>query len=76
MPAAIVKTRQAWLNQAKAANDACQASGAKDLNEFAELDHNNFCLLIEAFHALRAPISKELMDKAQMRPVDEVLGLP
>jgi len=81
MPAVIIKTKQAWLDQANKANEAMQARMEKlgkpiTLNEFAETDYEQFCLLIEAMHALGAKVSQELMNKAQMRPVDEVLGLP
>jgi hypothetical protein len=67
----IVRSREAVLAQARRANDALQASSAKNLNEFADVNYEQFCLLIEALHTLGATISQDLLDRAQMRPIDE-----
>ncbi|MFA5216896.1 hypothetical protein [Sulfuricurvum sp.] len=72
--AMIVKTYEAWLNQAKDAQKKLEECGAKNLNEFNEKDHQNFCKLIEALYALKVPIDQDLMQKAEMRPVDELFS--
>lgn len=47
------------------------------LEELNQVDHRDFCLLIEALHALAPltgrPISQELLDLAEMHPVGDVL---
>ena len=71
----ICKTRGAWIDQAKKANDKMIACDAKTMNEFAERDYENFCRLIEAFYVLGVAIEPELMERAQMRPVSELFGV-
>ena len=72
----IVKPRSVWLEQAEDAMKAMNDCGAKDLNEFHDKDHKQFCLLIEAFVALGAAVDQEMIEKAHLRPVKELLGLP
>ena len=72
----IVKPRSVWLEQARKALGAMEKCGAKDLNEFHDKDHQNFCLMIEALHALGAPVADDMIEKAHLRPVKELLGLP
>jgi len=72
----IVKPRSVWIEQAQKAQKAFEESGAKDLNEFHDNNHEQFCLLIEALHALGVEIAPDLIEKAHLRPLKEILGLP
>jgi hypothetical protein len=72
----IVKPVSEWIRQAKDAMAAMEKSGAKTLDEFYEKDMENFSRLIEAMYALGSTIEPELLRKADLRPVGEVLGLP
>jgi hypothetical protein len=65
----VIAPRGHWVRQARTATEAWQASGVKTLNEFADANYQQFCLLIGALHALGKPISAELMARAQMGPI-------
>jgi hypothetical protein len=73
--AMVVRTREAWINQAKTAQDAWEKSGAPNLRTFAKVNYEQFCKLIEALHALGQKVDAEMMNLAKMRPVDEALEL-
>ena len=79
MPWAIVKPRDAWMQQAKDAWAALapQAPTGAHLRALAAIDHENVARLIEALAALTpGDVSQELQDLAGLRPVGEVLGMP
>ncbi len=79
MPWAIVKPRDAWMQQAKDAWAALapQAPKGAHLRALAAIDHENVARLIEALAALTpGDVSQELQDLAGLRPVGEVLGMP
>jgi len=65
----VCKTREAWLDQARTAVDAMEKSGAKNLRDFAGANYEQFCLLIEAYHALGVAVNDEMMRLAKMRPI-------
>ncbi len=74
----ILRPREAWVEQAREAMQALQMAaeargGHLTLDEFADLDYPSFCLMIEAMHALGARFSSDILERAQMRPVDELL---
>ena len=74
----VVRPREAWVNQAREALQVMQMAaeargGRLTLGEFADLDYPSFCLMIEAMHALGARFSTDILERAQMRPVDELL---
>jgi len=74
--ALIIKSRQAWLDQAKTASKAWQEAGSKNLREFAKDNYEQFCKLIEAYIALNVKVGKEMRDLAKIVPVKDALGLP
>jgi len=79
MPWAIVKPRDAWMQQAKDAWAALapQAPKGAHLRALAAIDHENVARLIEALAALTpGDVSQERQDLAGLRPVGEVLGMP
>jgi len=76
---AIVKPPSAWLAQAKDAWASLepQAPEGAQLRDLAAIDHAHFALLIEALCALTpGQVSQELQDRAGLRPVGEILGMP
>lgn len=70
----LVRPIAGWLRQAREAIAAMDACGVTNPLEFADKDYQQFCRLVEAWHALGQPVSAELMERAQMRPVDEYLA--
>jgi hypothetical protein len=77
--ALIVRSYQDWLEQARAANKAIAAKldgRVATLRECAQIDPEQFGLMIEALVALGEPVSQELQDLAGLKPVNQVLGLP
>lgn len=77
----ITAGREIWLQQAQGAwqrlNEAGKRAGLNEqvtLAQLSGLDHEAFCLLIEALHALGQPLSQELLDRAAVRPVAELFG--
>ncbi len=66
----VIAPREHWVRQARTAMEAWQASGVKTLDEFAAANYQQFCLLIEALHALGKPVSAELMARAQMGTIE------
>ncbi len=74
----ILRPREAWVEQAHEALQAMQTAaeargGHLTLGEFAGVDYLSFCRLVEAMHALGASFSADILERAQMRPVDELL---
>jgi hypothetical protein len=71
----IVRSRGMWAAQARAALDRLRAAGAAPdaaMFELDEIDHEAFCSLIEAMHALDPDsVNEELLARAQMRPLKE-----
>lgn len=66
-----VKSQSGWIQQARTAlATATEKQGQMTLDEMAEKDHPNFCLLIEALYALGQPVSPELLLKANMGPIE------
>jgi len=70
----LVKSRDDVLEQLKKGVEAMEASGAKNMREFAKLDHKGFCNIVDAYLFLGIAVSKELRDLAGVRPVEEVLA--
>jgi hypothetical protein len=79
----IVKTRQAWIDQASVGVEVSDKYPAMRLGELFQMlkekddqsDYRALCGMVEAFIALGQPVSQELMDLAQIRSVNEVLGM-
>jgi len=72
----IVKSRQAWIDQAEECYKAMNECGAINLNDFHSKDPDSFSRLIESLNALGVEIAPDLIEKARLRPVEELLGLP
>lgn len=80
MPAYVVKSRDAWIAQARTAQATLEAKSPAGervtLGQMDSVDHDAFASLIEALVALGQPVAPDLVAKAGLRPVSEVLGLP
>lgn len=78
--AVVVKTVEAWTQQATEAQEAIKESnGGEDppnLRACADINYEAFCRLIEAMHALtpytKMPVDDEMMRLARMRPAIEL----
>ena len=75
--AMIVRPREDWLEQIKKAQDEWEAMDPKPktLDEFAEVNYEAFCHIVEGYYALGCSVSPELMKKAKMTSVNEALGI-
>src|SRR5690349_6795852 len=62
----VIAPRSHWVRQVKTALDAWQTSGVRTLDDFADVNYQQFCLLIEAWYALGQRVSPELLERAQM----------
>jgi hypothetical protein len=76
----VIRPAHAWVAQAKAAMAVLEEKNGGELVNIADaakVDYGAFCSLIEAMHALTPiagrPVSEELMELAQLRPVDEIM---
>ena len=76
----VMKAASTWVNQARAAMTVLEEKNGGELVNIADgakVDYAAFCSLIEAMYALAPvtgrPVSKELMEMAQLRPVDEIM---
>jgi hypothetical protein len=77
----VIKAASTWVTQAQAAMAVLtEKNGGREPDHIADLakvDYGAFCLLIEAMYALTPitgrPVSKELMELAQLKPVDEIM---
>jgi hypothetical protein len=76
--ALLVRPREEVVRQLREALTAMEESGAQSVNEFAEKDYPNFQRLVEAWVALfgEERVERQLIEKADLRPVREVVGLP
>src|SRR5262245_38850454 len=75
----LLSSRQTWIEQAGAALRNLEAiAGGRNvtLREMADLDREEFSRLIEAPVNLGGSVSKDLVDLAGLRPIEEVLELP
>ncbi len=73
MPFVIVKSRQEVLDQYKAALDKMCSFGKISLNEFYELDRENFAKLIEAAAQLGVNVDEDLQRKAGLVDINDLI---
>jgi hypothetical protein len=67
----VIKTAAAWGTQAR---DAMAELGPfEHLADAADANYPAFCRLVEALYALGAPLAQDLLDRAQMVPVDQAV---
>lgn len=82
--ALIIKTREAWIEQARPGVALSEKYPDKNLREMFEItrqqedqsDYKSLCLMVEAFIALGVPVDAEVRRLAQIVSVNEALGLP
>jgi hypothetical protein len=70
---AVIKPRDQWIEQARTAMRKLTelAGEALPLRELQPYDPEAFALLVQALHALGQPISRELIELAGLRDINQ-----